>query len=426
MGRMNYKEMKELLLTTLDTMDRYNRIIRQLLEDDDNNNKPTSEDTNEAEEPIIEDSEVDLNIIEEVTEVISDIMDSVQEEPIIEIITVEEQKENEPDQLEISSVVESKETVNPVTDEWKPLKRVPFVQKKMMATDFIMNYIKTNDPELKSKPKIGPLYSAFTRWSHERNVFAIDGDNFGKIVEDIYKSNKPNPVTLPITKGKNIEEKRGEVYTKSGIHEYSINPENLKSIKPQLRVGDVVGLKHERYGEIAFDVIGINIDAPDTVSLLSSDVVDKKWFDPRKLVYDDSSVRYWLNNKFAIGLEIADLIIPVEKKTISDYGHMRLVKSTDYCWLPSRDELLLEEMKSAEIYENNRYPFFKEARDRIKRYKGQPINYLTRTAYKCDPNTDTYKKLYSKSNYMFKVDKEGQIRCCSGSRNQGIAVGLCI
>lgn len=38
MGKLNYKEMKELLERTLDTMDIYNRIIRQLLEDDDDDN----------------------------------------------------------------------------------------------------------------------------------------------------------------------------------------------------------------------------------------------------------------------------------------------------------------------------------------------------------------------------------------------------
>lgn len=282
---------------------------------------------------------------------------------------------------------------------------------------FIENHVKTNDPELKNKPPKQQFYASFKRWCYDMGTFpALGIHHFNKILDEVYKPKKR----------KYAKRTKQETFDKSGIHEYLVTPENIKSIKPLLVVGDVVGLNHEKFGEIAFEVAGINVDAPNTVSLISKDCVTKRRFDPRHIVYVESSVQKWLNDEFLFGLEIVDHVCPVTKKTLSDYGHMRLVKSLEYCWIPSRDELMLEEVKTADIYENSKYPLFVESANRIKKYNGEAENYITRTAYKCDQSVKLYDTLYSKSNYMYKVSKDGKLTACAGNREQGIVIGLCI
>lgn len=416
---MNYKEMKELLLTTLDTMDRYNRIIRQLLEEDGIDTDPTPEDTEEVDEPIIEDSDVDLNIIEEVNNIVEEVIsDTIKEDPLVEIVPTMEQKEKEPKQLKIPDI--NTDNIRIIGPD-KTTQRLNYAQEKIYANKFLCQYIRDNDPELKNKPELNMIYEVFKVWCEEVNINPTGKIGFGKILDGVY-INKKN-ANEKIKKHSDIIPK-GDA--NSGIHDYMITPDNLESIKPLLRVGDVVGLNHAKFDDIAFQVVGINIDGPNTVTLITRDCLLKRNFDRKTTSYEKSNIRRWLHDNFLLGLEIMDSVVAVEKKTLSDYEHSKLVKTTDYCWIPSRDELLLEDITKAEIYENTKYPFFKEAADRIKKFKNEPCNYLTRTSYRCDKDTAAYRMTYRKSNYMYKVDRDGQIRNCSGSRDQGIVIGLCI
>ena len=161
-----------------------------------------------------------------------------------------------------------------------------------------------------------------------------------------------------------------------------LSPEDLEGIKPFLTEGDVVWLNHAKYGLIPFDVVGKNIDGAGLVTLISKNIVFKRYFDINSIVYKESSLREELNGRFLEELEIRDYVQPVVKKTLSDTDHQRLVKSDEYVWIPSKDELGIYEMSANDLSESNRYPVIKNMSERAKTYMGEPAGYFLRTCLK--------------------------------------------
>ena len=366
MGKLTYEQMENLLRSTLDIMDHYTNTIRRLLDfEGESDSLPLSEVI--VAETVVEES-VPVLFVENIDTVANDVESEIKE------IDVH------------SNASESSDKLNQQTR----------IAATAWAQTYISDWIDKNDPHKMRKPPIHDIYSCYRKWCEESKMPACGRFAFEELLSEFYKpdvkkAHKPEPTVT-------VKRDNGFVLT----------CDNINSIKNTLRVGDVVAINHKEFGQIEFQVVGKNIDGADTITLISKDCVMMRKFDTDTQIYRESSIRKYLNEEFLHGLEIADCIIPVEKKTLSDSQHARLVKSEDYVWLPSRDELSLEEMIAKNLYENNRYPLFTHSSDRIKKFEGEPVAYLTRTAL-YDNGTKSFANVYGKGTYLYRVRPDGQI-----------------
>lgn len=69
-------------------------------------------------------------------------------------------------------------------------------------------------------------------------------------------------------------------------------------ITNNLQVGNDLMIPHDIYGDIPFVVIGKNHDAPDTVTVLSKDIIRLLPFDARECANPDSAIRQYGNNRY--------------------------------------------------------------------------------------------------------------------------------